>query len=42
MVQIEGEERYLGLQQFFSVVHRLTSERRVSRFVYMAQKREAI
>lgn len=41
MVQIEGEERYVSLQQFFSVVHRLTSERRLSRFVYMAQKREA-
>lgn len=39
MVQIEGEERYIGLQQFFSVVHRLTSERRLSRFVYLAQKR---
>ena len=39
LVQIEGEERYVKLQQFFSVVHRLTSERRLSRFVYMAQKR---
>jgi SAM-dependent methyltransferase len=39
IVQIEGEERYVKLQQFFSVVHRLTSERRLSRFVYMAQKR---
>lgn len=42
LVQIEGEERYLGLQQFFAVVHRLTSERRLSRFVYMAQKRETV
>jgi SAM-dependent methyltransferase len=40
LVQIEGEERYLNLQQFFSAVHRLTSERRLSRFVYLAQKRE--
>ncbi len=41
MVQIEGEERFAGLQAFFSVVHRLTSERRLSRFVYVAQKRAA-
>ena len=41
LVQIEGEERYAGLQQFFSVVHRLTSERRLSRFVYMVRKRGA-
>jgi SAM-dependent methyltransferase len=41
LVQIEGEERYVRLQQFFAVVHHLTSERRLSRFVYMAQKREA-
>lgn len=41
LVQIEGEERYAGLQQFFSVVHRLTSERRLTRFAYMALKREA-
>ena len=42
LVKIEGEERYTGLQRFFSVVHRLTSERRLSRFAYMAQKREAV
>jgi SAM-dependent methyltransferase len=41
LVQIEGEERYVGLQQFFSVVHVLTRERRLSRFAYMAQKRAA-
>jgi hypothetical protein len=41
MVQIEGEERYGKLQQFFSAVHRLTSERRLSRFVYVARKPEA-
>jgi len=38
LVHIEGSERYLGLQQCFAMVHRLTSERRLSRFVYMAQK----
>lgn len=42
LVQIEGEERYVNLQEFFSAVHRLTSERRLSRFVYMAQKREGV
>jgi SAM-dependent methyltransferase len=41
LVQIEGEERYQELQQFFAVVHRLTSERRLSRFVYLARKRQA-
>jgi len=38
LVQIEGDERYAGLQQFFAAVHRLTSERRLSRFVYMVEK----
>lgn len=38
LVKIEGEERFEGLQQFFDVVHRLTSERRLSRFVYFLQK----
>jgi SAM-dependent methyltransferase len=40
MVRMEGEERFAGLQEFFSMVHRLTSERRLSRFVYLAEKRE--
>jgi SAM-dependent methyltransferase len=38
LVAMEGEERYGRLQKFFSVVHRLTSERRLSRFAYMARK----
>ncbi len=38
LLEIEGKERFAGLQRFFSTVHRLTSERRVSRFVYLAQK----
>jgi SAM-dependent methyltransferase len=38
LVQIEGEERYEGLQRFFHIVHRLTSERRLSRFAYLLQK----
>lgn len=37
LVQIEGEERYEGLQRFFAAVHLLTSERRLSRIAYTAQ-----
>src|SRR5215216_6737896 len=38
MIQIEGEERFDGLQKFFSTVHQLTSERRLSRFVFVVEK----
>jgi SAM-dependent methyltransferase len=38
LLQIEGEERFVGLQQFFAAVHRLTSERRLSRIVYLVEK----
>lgn len=38
LIQIEGEERYEGLQHFFQAVHRLTSERRLSRIAYVLQK----
>ncbi|PYL46674.1 MAG: hypothetical protein DMF32_12035 [Verrucomicrobia bacterium] len=38
LVEIEGKERFAGLQQFFATVHRLTSERRLSRFVYLVEK----
>lgn len=41
LVAIEGEERYAGLQEFFAAVHRLTSERRLSRFAYLMQRRPA-
>jgi hypothetical protein len=37
LLRIEGEQRFEGLQQFFGAVHRLTSERRLSRIVYLAQ-----
>lgn len=40
LVQIEGEERFEGLQKFFAAVHRLTSERRLSRIVYLVEKPE--
>lgn len=38
LVQIEGEQRFEGLQRFFDAVHRLTRERRLSRIVYVAEK----
>jgi len=42
LLQIEGAERFDGLQQFFAAVYRLTSERRLSRFVYLAGKPAAL
>lgn len=38
LIKIEGPERFDGLQKFFSTVHTLTSERRLSRFVFLAEK----
>ena len=38
LIKIEGEERFDGLQKFLSIVHKLTSERRLSRFVFVAEK----
>ena len=38
LIKIEGEERFAGLQTFFSTVHKLTSERRLSRFVFLVKK----
>jgi hypothetical protein len=38
LIDIEGEERFEGLQLFFMTVHRLTSERRLSRIVYLVEK----
>lgn len=39
LVQVEGQERYDGLQRFLEVVHRLASEQRLSRFAFLAVKR---
>lgn len=39
LLRVEGEERFEGLQQFFAVVHRLTTERRLSRVAYLVEKR---
>ena len=38
LIRIEGEERFEGLQKFFAAVHRLTSERRLSRIVYLVER----
>lgn len=38
LIRIEGEIRFAGLQKFFAAVHRLTSERRLSRFVYLVER----
>ncbi|MBX7146991.1 MAG: class I SAM-dependent methyltransferase [Alphaproteobacteria bacterium] len=38
LIKIEGEERFNGLQNFAKTVHHLTSERRLSRFVFLAEK----
>jgi SAM-dependent methyltransferase len=38
LIAIEGESNFQGLQQFLSCVHKLTSERRLLRYLYVAQK----
>jgi SAM-dependent methyltransferase len=38
LIRIEGEERFEGLQRFFETVHRLSSEKRLSRIAYLAEK----
>ncbi len=40
LIKIEGQERFAGLQQFFAAVNRLTTERRLSRIVYLVEKSE--
>ena len=37
LIRLEREERFDGLQQFFATVQRLTSERRLSRIVYLVE-----
>jgi cyclopropane fatty-acyl-phospholipid synthase-like methyltransferase len=38
LIKIEGQERFDGLQKFLAMVHTLTSERRLSRFVFLVEK----
>lgn len=39
LIEIEGDERFEGLQKFFGAVHRLTYERRLSRIAYLVERR---
>jgi SAM-dependent methyltransferase len=38
LLRIEGEERFAGLQRFFAAVHDLTSQKRLSRILYLVEK----
>ena len=38
LVAREGESNFAGLQRFLACVHRLSAERRLSRFCYLAEK----
>jgi hypothetical protein len=38
LLQIEGQERFEGLQRFFDTVHRLTARRRLSRIIYLVER----
>ncbi len=38
LIPLEGGETFAGLQRFLATVHRLTRERRLSRFVYLGRK----
>lgn len=38
LVEMEGEERFDGLQKFFAAVNCLTSEKRLSRIMYLVEK----
>jgi ubiquinone/menaquinone biosynthesis C-methylase UbiE len=39
LVELEGDERFAGLQNFLAAVHTLTRERRMSRVAFVAEKR---
>jgi len=39
LIGIEGEDGFEEVQQFLAVAHQLSSERRLSRFAYLARKR---
>ena len=39
VIEIEGEQRFEDLQKFFDAVHHLSAERRLSRMVYLVEKR---
>lgn len=37
LIEIEGEQRFRDLQKFFDAVYRLSSEKRLSRLVYLVE-----
>jgi cyclopropane fatty-acyl-phospholipid synthase-like methyltransferase len=41
LMRLEGEATFAGLQRFLATVHRLTDERRMSRFVFLGRKPES-
>jgi hypothetical protein len=41
LIAAEGEANFEGLQRFLSCVQRLTSERRLLRYVYLHRKQES-
>jgi SAM-dependent methyltransferase len=38
LIRLEGDATFAGLQRFLSTVHRLTSQRQLTRFAYLARK----
>jgi SAM-dependent methyltransferase len=38
LIALEGEQTYAGQQRFLAMVHQLASERRLSRYAYLARK----
>jgi SAM-dependent methyltransferase len=38
LIKMEGKETYSALQRFYSLVHKVASERRLSRFAFLAEK----
>ena len=38
LVKREGESNFAGLQRFLACVHRLSAERRLSRFAYLGER----
>jgi hypothetical protein len=38
LIQFEGESIYHATQQFLSLAHKVASERRLSRFLFVARK----
>jgi hypothetical protein len=37
-MELEGSEAFEGMQRFLAAVHLLASERRLSRYMYLASK----